>query len=110
MLAWSVLVVCVAVLLAVVAGWAGLVMVVGVGAVVVCWRRCVVGGVVGGGGVVVGWGGGGLWGGVLWVGAREGVVEVDDLVRGSGFGFWAGGASIVDEDGVHVVHVLTCLV
>ena len=63
-----------------------------------------------GGGVVVGWGGGGLWGGVLWVGAREGVVEVDDLVRGSGFGFWAGGASIVDEDGVHVVHVLTCLV
>ena len=44
-------------LLAVVAGWAGLVMVVGVGVVVVCWRRCVVGGVVGGGG-----GGGGWWG------------------------------------------------
>ena len=64
-----------------------------------------------------GWGGcwwwvgaAGLWGGVLWVGAREGVVEVDDLVRGSGFGFWAGGASIANEDGVHVVHVLTCLV
>ena len=68
--------------------------------------------------LVVLWGGGcggglgrrGLWGGVLWVGAREGVVEVDDLVRGSGFGYWAGGASIVGEDGVHVVHVLTCLV
>lgn len=97
-------------LLAVVAGWAGLVMVVGVGVVVVCWRRCVVGGVVGGGGCGGGLGRRGLWGGVLWVGAREGVVEVDDLVRGSGFGFWAGGASIVDEDGVHVVHVLTCLV
>lgn len=95
-------------LLAVVAGWAGLVMVGGVGAVVVCWRRCVVGGV--GGGVWWWVGAAGLWGGVLWVGAREGVVEVDDLVRGSGFGFWAGGASIVDEDGVHVVHVLTCLV
>ena len=38
-------------LLAVLAGWAGLVMVGGVGAAVVSLRRCVVGGVVGGGGV-----------------------------------------------------------
>ena len=97
-------------LLAVVAGWAGLVMVGGVGAVVVLLAALC--GSWGCGGGVWWWVGaaGGLWGGVLWVGAREGVVEVDDLVRGSGFGFWAGGASIVDEDGVHVVHVLTCLV
>ena len=65
------------------------------------WRRCV-------------W----WWGcgdpivesGVLWVGVREGVVEVDDLVWGPGFLGLVCGVVLAYEDGVHVIHVLACLV